>query len=250
MEQQDLAILYSGGRDSLSLYAISMLGRQHDIKRPRNIHLLHMLNGMSRFHDFPEMRYMAAEKILKKQLAPGEFLPKTAYIELDTGRLFQGVWLDRYEELMPRFNGKNLVCVACKLAMHIKAVIYCVERYVPLLLAGYASRQDYYPEQNKTFIEYMGDLSAHFGITTKAPLFDEFDDPHVTRHLLEDFGLPSTGGGERKCLFCQTLTTATEKDTAQYLEAMIPVVKNYIEDKLAGNVKAAAEHFPPGNRIL
>jgi hypothetical protein len=63
---------------------------------------------------------------------------------------------------------------------------------------------------------------------------------------LEDFGLPSTGGGERKCLFCQTLTTATERDIGRYLDDMIPMVERYLEYRLDGRVKDAAICFPPG----
>ena len=73
------------------------------------------------------------------------------------------------------------------------------------------------------------------------------DDEVVTRHLLEDLGLPSTGGGERKCLFCQTLTTATQKEIGQYLDDMLPLVKKYVELRQAGRIREAANCFPPGN---
>nr|HDM99942.1 hypothetical protein [Deltaproteobacteria bacterium] len=65
-------------------------------------------------------------------------------------------------------------------------------------------------------------------------------------YLLEDFGLPSIGGGERKCLFCQTLTTATEKEIGLYLDDMIPILRRYIDHKLAGRLMDAALCFPPG----
>ncbi|HID96734.1 MAG TPA: hypothetical protein EYP57_00855 [Thermodesulfobacteriaceae bacterium] len=247
MDRQDLAILFSGGTDSLALYALAFHGRHPEISNPRNIHLLQMLNGMGRFPSFPENRFRTAEKILKAQIPETDTIPKSVYVELDMGRLFQGLWLDNFEELMPEYGGKNLVCVACKLAMHARAIIYCVERYVPVLLAGYAAKQGYFPEQTPTFMKKVAELSAYFGITTKFPLFHEFDHETVTRHLLEDYGLPSTGGGERKCLFCQTLTTATEKETGDYLDDMVPRVATYIEHKLEGCIKKAAQCFPPGN---
>jgi len=168
-------------------------------------------------------------------------------VELDMGRLFQGLWLDRYEEFMPRYNNKNLVCVACKVSMHARAVIYCVENFVPALVAGYARRQDYYPEQTPTFMEKIARFSEHFGVQTFFPVYDEFDDEIITRQVLEDFGLPSTGGGERKCLFCQTLTTATEKEIGLYLDDMVPKVIEYVEHRQAGRVREAANCFPPGN---
>ncbi|HDN67634.1 MAG TPA: hypothetical protein ENF86_01625 [Firmicutes bacterium] len=246
MEKQELAILFSGGTDSLSLYALAAAGVHPEIPRSRRIHLLHMLNGMGRFPSFPKGRFRVSERILKAQVPDSEQIPQAIYIELDMGRLFQGLWIDRHEELMPRYGGKNLVCVACKLAMHVKAVIYCVERLVPTLLVGYATKQRYFPEQTKAFMDRISGFSDNFGIRTRFPVYEDFRDETVTRHLLEEFGLPSTGGGERKCLFCQTLTTATEKETGQYLDDMIPILSKYVEYKLAGRVRDAASCFPPG----
>ncbi len=246
MERQELAILFSGGTDSLAVYALAAAGRHPELARPLKIHLLHMLNGMSRFHDFPRQRFAAAQKILATKVPEPKALPPAEMLELDMGRLFQGLWLDRFEELMPCYGGKNLVCVACKLAMHTRAIIYCTEHFVPLLATGYARRQSYYPEQTPEFMEQIAELSARFGIRTIFPVFDDFDDQQITRHVLEDFGLPSTGGGERKCLFCQTLTTATAREIAAYLNDMVPRAADYIDHKLHGRIRQAAAVFPPG----
>jgi hypothetical protein len=255
MEKMELAIMFSGGTDSLALYALASLGHHPDLPRPRHIHLLHMLNGMSRFHDFPRQRFEAARQILAKQVPLSDMhtpesavkLPEALMVELDMGRLFQGLWLDCYEELMPRYNGKNLVCVACKVAMHTRAIIYCMENYIPRLVTGYAKRQEYYPEQTPVFMEKIANFSMVFGIRTHFPVYEDLEDEMITRHILEDLGLPSTGGGERKCLFCQTLTTATEMEIGQYLDDMLPLVKKYIELRQEGRIREAANCFPPGN---
>ncbi len=255
MEKTELAIMFSGGTDSLALYALASLGHHPDLPRPRHIHLLHMLNGMSRFHGFPRQRFETARQILAKQVPLSEMhspqsavkLPEALMVELDMGRLFQGLWLDRYEELMPRYNGKNLVCVACKVAMHTRAIIYCIENFIPHLVTGYARRQEYYPEQTPVFMEKIAEFSSWFGIRTHFPVYEDLEDETITRHILEDLGLPSTGGGERKCLFCQTLTTTTEQEIGRYLDDMLPLVKKYIELRQEGRVKEAANCFPPGN---
>ena len=247
MHKHELAILYSGGTDSLALYALAAAGYHPQLERPVKIHLLHMLNGMGRFPDFPANRYEVAQRVLAARLSAREGLPESVLVELDMGRLFQGLWLDRYEELMPRYNGKNLVCVACKLAMHARAIIYCLEHYVSRIAAGYTSKQGYYPEQTGIFMEKIAGFSKRFGITTVFPVYDDFDNESVTRHVLEDFGLPSTGGGERKCLFCQTMTTATNKEIGAYLDDMIPKVVEYIEYRQAGRVREAIDIFPPGH---
>lgn len=246
MDKKELAIMYSGGTDSLALYALASAGNHPELLRPVRIHLLHMLNGMGRFPNWPRNRFETARKILANRVSPPDCIPESSMVELDMGRLFQGLWLDHYEELMPRYGGKNLVCVACKLAMHTRAILYCIEHFVPVVATGYAKRQGYYPEQTKVFMEKIAELSAHFGVKTIFPVYDAFDDKMITRHLLEEYGLPSTGGGERKCLFCQTLTTATEKEIGMYLDDMIPKIIDFIEHQNAGRVKKAAECFPPG----
>ena len=247
MEKQDLAILYSGGPHSLVLYALAMAGYHPEIPRPRFIHLLHMQNGVGRFQAFPHGRYQLARGILERQLPRPEEAAETACLELDMGRLFQGLWLERSEELMPRFGGKNLVCTACKLGMHAKGIYYCITHHVPLLLAGYASGSSCCAEQGDVFMERMIAFSSLFGITTKFPLHGEAGDMPVIRHLLEEFGLPATGGGERSCLFSQTLTTAGEKEIGEYLDAAVPLVVDYLEHALAGRVQAAAASFPLGS---
>ncbi|OKY74158.1 MAG: hypothetical protein BM485_15235 [Desulfobulbaceae bacterium DB1] len=249
MHKQELAILFSGGTDSLALYALATAGHHPDMPRPRRLHLLNMLNGMGRFPDFTRNRYEVARALLARRVPDSMEIPDSYLVELDMGRLFQGLWLDRYEEFMPRYGGKNLVCVACKLAMHIRAVLYCNEHLIPTVVAGYTKKQSHYPEQTPVFMEKIAKFSARFGVAARYPVYDDFAEQMTTRHLLEDFGLPSTGGGERKCLFSQTLATATEKEIGLYLDDMIPRAQDYIECVQDGRIADAARCFPPGNLV-
>lgn len=236
-----LAILFSGGSDSLALYAMALYGSHRDIPKASAVHLITLLNGMSRFPHFTENRFQTARELLEKQ-SPLP-LPPTIRVELDCGRLFQELWLDRYEILMPRYGGKNLVCVACKLAMHTKTLLYCLEHTIPHMVAGYTLKQSFYPEQTPAFMARMQAFSESFGVKTAFPVYEDFSDTAISRHFLEDHGLPSSGGGERKCLFSQTRTTATEEDTGAYLDALLPLVSDYIRKRREGDVTGAARVF-------
>ncbi|MCW7754915.1 hypothetical protein OOT00_13060 [Desulfobotulus sp. H1] len=236
-----LAILFSGGSDSLALYAMAACGSHKKIPPASHVHLVTLLNGMSRFPHFTKNRLQTARELLDRQ-NPGPPTP-CFHVELDSGRLFQELWLDRYETLMPRYKGKNLVCVACKLAMHTRTLLYCLDHKIPLMLAGYTLKQSFYPEQTPAFMERMQALSLRFGVTTSFPVYEEFSDTGICRHFLEDQGLPSSGGGERKCLFSQTRTTATEKETAQYLDDLLPLISAYIRKRSQGDVTGAAAVF-------
>ena len=127
--------------------------------------------------------------------------------------------------------------------MHTRAVIYCVERLVPLLIAGSSGKQSCCPQQNETFVTKIMDFSYNFGITTRFPLNSDFDDEMVFKNLLEDHELPSDNGGERKCLFEQTHTLTTEKEIGSYLDAMLPHLNKYVESRLEGKIRDAAECF-------
>jgi len=243
MGKQELAILYSGNIDSLALYVLAAAGRHADIPPPRKIHLLCMQNGALRFLNFPFERFKAAEKILKAQAPSTEPMSDGSFVELDTTRIFQGLWLNRYEELMPRYKGKNLLCTACRLAMHVRGVVYCVERLVPIFIVGPSGTQSCCPKLTEAFIAKAMAFSSDFGITTRFPLDSDSDDEMVIKHLLEDYGLPSDEGGEPKCLFSQTITTATEKEITNYLDDMIPQLKTYVESRLEGNIRDAAMCF-------
>jgi hypothetical protein len=248
MGKQELAVLFSGSASSMALYVLAVAGRHPDIPQPINIHLVRMQNGALRFIDFPFGRFQAAEKILKAQAPSIDPVPASSFVELDTARLFQELWLNQYEALMPQYNAKNLVCTACALAMHARAVIYCVERLVPLLLVGPSGAHSCCPQMTETFITKAMAFSSDFGITTRFPLNSEKENETVIKHILEDYGLPSDDGGEPKCLFARTLATATEKEIASYLDDMIPRIETYVESRLEGNLSDAALYFTPDVR--
>lgn len=243
MGKQDLAIIFSGSIGSLALYTLSAVGKHPDIPSPRMIHLLCMQNGASRFSDFAIKRYKTVEKILKAQMPTSDPLPEASFVDLDTTRLFQDLWLDQYEVLMPQFGGKNLLCTACRFATHMRAIIYCVERLVPLFIVGHSGKLSGCPKHSEAFMAKATALSSAFGITSRFPMHRDFDDENIIKHLLEDHGLPSDSGGKIKCLFSHTNTTATEKEIESYLDHMMPRVTQYVESRLEGDIKGTAVRF-------
>jgi 3'-phosphoadenosine 5'-phosphosulfate sulfotransferase (PAPS reductase)/FAD synthetase len=81
-----LAIMFSGGSDSLALLSMAYKGQLKGITSPTEIHLLYMLNGMSRFPSFPRERCRIAKELLESQIAEPNKKPAVHYVELDTAR--------------------------------------------------------------------------------------------------------------------------------------------------------------------
>ncbi len=243
---QSVAIMFSGGTDSLALMSMAVKKQLPGLEKLKQVHLMYMLNGMSRYPSFPRERFKICKELLKGQYGSGTDFPELKYVEIDSARLFQGLWLDHYEELMPRYNGKNMVCVACKIAMHAQSIVYCKRNKISTFLTGYAKKQSYYPEQTPTFMNRLKEFSKNFDIETLYPVFEMFTDETVSRHYLEDNGLPSTGGGERACMFSQTYTTAEESDTEKFLNESLPQTSKYLKAILDNQLNVAASYFPPG----
>lgn len=245
--KQDIAILYKGCTESLALYTLAAIGKLPDIPPPRTIHLLCIQNGASNFQTFPYERFKTAAKILKNQVPASEPLPEEAFVELDATKTFKGLWIDRYELLMSQYNGKNLVCVACGLAMHARALIYCVERLVPLIVVGQRGCSSCDSMLSEVFMTQVTEVSSNFGITTRFPSHSDSSNDRVIEHFLEDHGLPSDNGGERKCMFSDSLSTASDTEIKTYLEDMVPHLSRYVENRLEGKIRDAAASFRPKN---
>jgi len=242
----DMAILFSGGPKSLALYGLACNGHLPSLGRPQRIHLLNMSTGMGSFPAFTRQRFTLGKEILHQQRPDPAARPDSLLVELDAGRLFQGLWLNRHEELLPRFNGKNLACVACQVAMHIQAIIYCTENLIATVAAGYSKGHTHCPEQHHIFLDKISKFSQQFGITSVFPVYPEFTKKTTISHVLEDLGLPATGGGRDKCPFSQTLSTATETEIGNYLEMLLPKASEYIDHRLNGHLAEAAAIFPLG----
>lgn len=247
MDSQELAILYSGGDASLALYVLAAAGTHPELPRPRGIHLLFMENGARGFAGFAKERFARAEATLKKRSPKTSPVPETEYIERDMRLLYKSVWIDRAEAMTAAFGGKNLVCAACRLAMHAEGVIHCVTHLVPALVSAcgaYDHRDG--PEQGPAFLEGLAAFSAGFGIVSRFPAREDFSDPSVPRHVLESHGIPPYASRPGRCLFADTVTTASEADAVRFLEQAAPQLSEYVEHRLEGRVREAAMVFGKG----
>ncbi len=68
------------------------------------------------------------------------------------------------------------ICGLCKLAMHVRTAIFCLENQIPNVCDGANQGMHLFPDQMATIINEYGDMYARFGITYTNPVF-KYDGP-------------------------------------------------------------------------
>ena len=235
--------MFSGGRRSLALYTLAATHSHPDIPSTEFIHLLCVDNGMQRFLDLPAQRFRIVRESLEESRPPNQPLPDSALVAVDSSWLLRKLWIDRCEQLVSEYSGRNLICVACGLAMHAKAIVYCAERMVPAVYAGACRRQEDAARHTPVFLEKIEAFSYEIGVKTRFPVYDEFESDRFVRNFLKDRGLPCFGGGERRCLFSDSVSSATDEDVRRYLDDTIPRLLAYVQWTLDGKHEKAVGAF-------
>ena len=177
-EPTQAAVLYSGGSDSTLAAALAM----------EEFDKLHLLT-FSRFGIFGIER--AEVNVRKLEARFGADRIEHHVIDID--RLFEKVSYDRYFRTLRRHGMLVLsTCGLCKLAMHLRALLFCLDQGIDVLLDGANRAMDIYPAQMKPVIERMQGMYDHFGIDYRTPVFD-YDGPSEMQFLNTD---DEDGGGE------------------------------------------------------
>ena len=162
------AVLYSGGSDST-------LAAAQALEEFDKLHLL----TFSRFGIFNIERAQVNVRKLAARYGADRF----EHHQIDIDRLFQRVSYDRYLSTLRRHGFLVLsTCGLCKLAMHLRALLFCLDRDVNVIIDGANRAMDIYPAQMKRVIERMQGMYGHFDIDYRTPVFD-YDGPSEMQFL-------------------------------------------------------------------
>ncbi|MCD6221250.1 hypothetical protein J7K25_03730 [bacterium] len=157
---REIAVLYSGGTDSTC--AVVLIHNEYD-----RIHLL----TYQRFGLFSIKNTRTNVIRLKEKFGPDKFVHKIINID----RLFKAVSYDNYWYYFKRYRFFLLTtCGLCKLAMHIRTVLYCLNNGVKYVCDGANkySGGGYFPAQMPEVIEEIKKFYARYGITYIVPVFE------------------------------------------------------------------------------
>ncbi|MBU4334701.1 MAG: hypothetical protein KKD07_09700 [Candidatus Omnitrophica bacterium] len=112
---------------------------------------------------------------LKDSCGKDKFLHKV----IDINKLFEEVSYNRYLHYLKKYNFMVLsTCGLCKLSMHVRALIYCVENNVKYVCDGSNkySGNGYFPAQMPSVINELKKMYSLFDIEYLTPVL-EFNEP-------------------------------------------------------------------------
>jgi hypothetical protein len=150
--------------------------------------------------------------------------------KLNSRYLFKKLALRSLETDIEEYHS-NLICVGCKMAMHVLALLYAKEHNIPVVLDGFARRQEYFPEQDGAFLQEMHQLYAKLNVCYENPLYDIATSKAVTKDILSRYGL-STKSIEAGCLFGDTFLKAKSENLRLYFKSKLPQVEKFIQEEL------------------
>jgi len=168
---RSVALMFSGGVDS-TVAAMKLL-EEFD-----RVHLLTFSNGYGHYA-FYRTRRRAREL---DERHPGRFTHFSASIK----ELFQQVCLSTIIDDYRRFGSGFMWCMGCKLCMHARAIIYCLQNGIGHTSDGSAKDSAEMVEQMPISISMIRSMYQDRGIEFLVPVYDMSRD--AKRGMLHEMG--------------------------------------------------------------
>jgi len=165
---KEIVVLYSGGTDSTCTAALMA-------ERFDKVHLL----TFDRFGLFSVTNSKVNVKRLKDKFGENKFTHKIINVD----RLFKKVSYSKYLYNFIKYRFLLLsTCGLCKLAMHIRSLIYCLENNINQVCDGANKNMPLFPAQMIEVINEIKNMYSRYGISYSIPVF-EFNQPKNIGYL-------------------------------------------------------------------
>lgn len=173
---EEIVVLYSGGTDSTCTAALMA-------EKFNKVHLI----TYKRFGLFSVVNSSLNVKKLENKFGEDKFVYRL--IKLD--KLFKKVSYTQYLKNIIKYRFFLLsTCGLCKLAMHIRTLVYCLDNNIKHVCDGASKGMRFFPAQMQGVIEEIKNLYKRYGITYSTPVFDLDSPQHngfIDRLHLEEF---------------------------------------------------------------
>lgn len=203
-------ILFSGGLDS-SLAVCKM------IEKGYRVELLHFDQGALISNNLVSIRYNELEKVYSDCIK--------GINHFNISGLFRRIALVSLEEDIKKYN-VSLVCVGCKLAMHVQSIIFCKKYEIHCMADGSTERQSRYGEQREVALDFVKNLYNEYGISYENPVYTL--EKKEIKYGLFDRGM-TIQPLEDTCLFSNTFSIASNEAIEQYLKEKKQLCNELIE---------------------
>ena len=153
-----VAVMFSGGFDSTAAAAL-VAG---DFDRVHLVTCKH--SGLSRVED-------SSVNVVRLK----EFFGREKFVHriLEMDALYRKVSLDGYLGNIRKYGFLTLGnCGLCKLAMHLRTLVYCADEGIEWVADGASKHTDYFPAQMAPVIEELKAMYRRFNITYFNPVYD------------------------------------------------------------------------------
>jgi len=209
-------LLFSGGFDS-SLVALSFANAYPD----GELYLLSIDNGVSQNCNAP-----GEELDLLKRHFPKSF--KYHHVRKSIKNAFQKIGMRNIENDFTQKKYKSLlICLGCKLLMHLSAENLAYNYGIKVILDGYAIRQQLYPEQTEEFASIIQAYYQKKGLIHLSPLYSFLTDKDVIRKAFADYGLRFEKN-EPSCMWADSFSDAQPEDIKSYTNDKLKLILNSI----------------------
>ena len=169
--------------------------------------------------NYTDYRYKELQRLFPNRIKHRLVLPSHG--------LFKEIALINLEEDFRKYK-MNLICLGCKLAMHVLSLAYCIKNDIHIVADGYTEYQREYIEQMPEAIEETRKLHEEFGIKYLNPVYAVRDVNEVKRRLLIA-GL-STKSMEGTCLFGGTFSVPPTKKLIGYMNEKIEICRSFVNN--------------------
>lgn len=204
------SVLFSGGLDS-SLAVCSMVEKGYVPE------LLHFNQGALISNNLVSIRYNELKTVYTGYLGNIHFF--------NVSGLFRKIALVSLEEDINKYN-VSLVCLGCKLAMHVQSIIFCKKNDINVMADGSTERQKRYNEQREVALDFIKDLYNQYGIMYENPVYNL--NKKEIKYGLFDRGM-TIQPLEDTCLFSNTFSISSDDVIEQYLVSKKKLCNELIE---------------------
>lgn len=208
-----VAVLFSGGNDC-SLVALKYLKRNYCVD------LLHFCHGANISNNLHRIRYQELEKVAPERIQLVEISHKGMFRKFS----LQDIEVDFAE------HKTSMICLGCRLAMHVEAIMYCKKNDIKIVADGSVKYQEDFPEQDKEAIRMFRQLYSSYGIKYET-LLSEISSAKQVKYELLDNGI-SMQSLEDTCLFSNTFSKANKKEIISFLTRKIPLAQKYLFERM------------------